>query len=289
MTKVNEMVWLNGQICAATDVIWSLDDRGLSLGDGLFETLQIRNGAARLFASHWQRLQASAYALGFGELGASEPASNAIAQCAKLRGITHGSARILLSRGAGPRGLGFNAEMQTQMLIRVFAPSPPSNQPLRLALSTVRRHLSNPSCQHKTISHIDMLLSRQMQHEGATGNESLLLDTRGKVSSAGCGNLFWIKGRNIYTPSLGCAILPGTTRARVLEFASELGFFIYEGAYWPAVLATSEAVFISNAILGLRAIHVVDLGGGNVSTYPQNHPVLLRLQQFEQAMDSANL
>ncbi|VAV88925.1 hypothetical protein MNBD_ALPHA06-367, partial [hydrothermal vent metagenome] len=181
----NEMVWLNGQFVAADKLYWPLDDRGLALGDGLFETVRLVSGKPRLFGEHWARLQYAAKALAIGGGFAGKQVETNLIELAQQNNIKDGSARILLSRGQGPRGLDVPAKADPYLLLRTFAPRPPTRTTTKLALSKVRRCASNPLSQYKTISHLDMVMSRQWLMDGAKGNESLLLDTRGYVSCAG--------------------------------------------------------------------------------------------------------
>ncbi len=281
MKYFEQTIWLNGEFVSATNARWPLDDRGLNLGDGLFETLRIQDGAPRCFDAHWQRLGKSAQALHLGDPGKGAPIFTALCQLAERAGIKHGSARILYTRGPGPRGLAITGANNAQLLLRVFGPTPPPSSPIHLALSTVRRAASQPSSTHKTSSHLDMVLSRHWLEKGANGNESLLLDTRGRLCCVGIGNLFWLHGNTLYTPNLRCAVLPGTTRARVLKIAPKLGISIHLGAYWPTHLAKADTVFTSNALLGLCRAAQVDLGQNRVFSFATENPVFAQLKAAE--------
>ncbi|VAV89022.1 hypothetical protein MNBD_ALPHA06-1564 [hydrothermal vent metagenome] len=280
----DEMVWLNGQFVAADKVYWPLDDRGLALGDGLFETVRLASGKPRLFGAHWARLQYAAKALAIGGSFAGEQVETNLIELARQNNIKDGSARILLSRGQGPRGLDLPTKADPYLVLRTFAPRPPARTTTKLALSTVRRCASNPLSQYKTISHLDMVMSRQWLMDGAKGNESLLLDTRGYVSCAGVANLFWIKDGVVFTPSLSCASLPGTTRARVLRACQMLDIPVRSGAFYPKIMLRADCIFITNALIGLQAVRAVDLGYGNRSKFVGKHPILQQLQNHERAM-----
>jgi branched-chain amino acid aminotransferase/4-amino-4-deoxychorismate lyase len=281
MTKSKHDLWCNGEFLQENELHWPMDDRGLGLGDGLFETLSLQGGLPRHFDAHWRRLSRSAKILGFSLSFNAQTIADTIAQLAHEQDISKGSARILVSRGPGPRGLDIPGGANPLLLIRVFGSTAAILPPLRLALSKVRRCASQPSCQHKTLSHLDMVMSRRLLASGAEGNESLLLDHRGRVSCAGIGNLFWVKSGVLFTPGLDCAILPGTTRVRLLDLAKSTGIAVREGAYWPGVLADAEAVCMSNALIGLREACQVDLGGGQVRNYARKHPMVQKLAQLE--------
>lgn len=277
-SKMNksETLWLNGRYVGFDKADWPIDDRGFTLGDGLFETIRLHDGKPRGFADHWQRLRTSASILGFGDIGDGSHMQLVLQKCAAKNAIKTGSARIVLSRGSGPRGLNLPRVLSLNWLARVFRETPTQNEPVRLALSKIRRCASNPTSRHKTLSHLDMVLSRQFLESGATGNESLVLDTRGRLCCVGAGNLFWVRDGVLYTPSLACAVLPGTTRSRLLANAK-----IRTGAYWPSTLQQAEAVFITNALIGVRQVSAIDLGRSDVLAFATDHPVLRQLAKLE--------
>ncbi len=278
-----EIIWKSGQYCAQMSASWPITDRGLALGDGLFETLALTGGKPRHFAAHWNRLRASALALGFADLGAGDDLAAVIEQLAARNGLHAGSARILLSRGEGPRGIDLPSNPAPQLLVRVFAKPKGNLPPLHLALSQVRRVASNPTSRYKTLSHLDMVMSRQWPVDGAIGNESLVLDAVGNLCCVGTGNLFWIEDETLFTPALDCAVLPGTTRARVLKLAAGCGLQVKEGAFAPQSLFQAETIFMTNALVGVRAVCRIDFGEQQVLKTLDSNPLMLALQQAEAA------
>ena len=93
------MAWLDGQLHPTTVVPFDIADRGFLLGDGVFDTSLVLDGAMVWRSDHLDRLAASAALLGFaidiGRIG--------IAIDAVLADVKHGSLRITITRGVGPR------------------------------------------------------------------------------------------------------------------------------------------------------------------------------------------
>ncbi len=98
-------VWSDGRVRSDAEAAWA-HDRGLLLGDGLFETVLVRDGAACRLDRHLERLARSAAALGFavpGGLGAT--VTHAVGELAAAEGDPGRAAlRVTLTRGSG-RGL----------------------------------------------------------------------------------------------------------------------------------------------------------------------------------------
>lgn len=73
-------------------------------------------------------------------------------------------------------------------------------------------------------------------------DEALLLDHNGFLAEGPGANLFFEKERKLFTPQLG-NILPGITRATVIEIAAELGVQVTEGLFKPEELLSADGAF----------------------------------------------
>ena len=93
------MMWVNGHEQSSIP----LTDRGLTLGDGFFTTMQIRHGRPLLWDLHRARLMATAEQLQFAPLDLDGLYQRLLMQ---LSGVAEGCAKIILTRGSGGRGYG---------------------------------------------------------------------------------------------------------------------------------------------------------------------------------------
>jgi branched-subunit amino acid aminotransferase/4-amino-4-deoxychorismate lyase len=83
-----------------------LDDRGLTLADGVFETVLVRQGQPRLLAEHLERWQRGAALLGLPPPPPLAAVQNLAASAVERSGIQAGALRLNWSRGSGGRGSG---------------------------------------------------------------------------------------------------------------------------------------------------------------------------------------
>ena len=60
------------------------------------------------------------------------------------------------------------------------------------------------------------------------------------------------------TPALDCGVLAGVMRARVLEAARGLGVEVVEARAGPEALAAAEGAFLTNSLIGVRAVSKLD-------------------------------
>ena len=95
-----------------------------------------------------------------------------------------------------------------------------------------------------------------------------MLNSRGEAACAAAANVFWVRDGRLYTPALECGVLAGTMRARVLEAADRLGVEALEARAPGAALAAAEAVFLTNSLIGVRAVSCLDevVFGGSALT-----------------------
>lgn len=74
----------------------------------------------------------------------------------------------------------------------------------------------------------------------------------GEVLEAGWANVFSVRDGTLSTPPLDGRILPGTTRAAVLELAAENGIESNEQPLHPEDLLTAEETFLTGSIRGME-------------------------------------
>ncbi len=231
-----------------------LDDRGLLLGDGLFETILALAGRPVAMEAHLDRLMA-----GCGSLGLPQPdRDQARALCLEaLQALPQSEGRaairLTLTAGSGGRGLDRPAQVGLRLLARA-APAPRPEGPARLRLSTVRRNEGSPVSRLKSLSYLDNVLARQQ----AAPDEALMLNNRGDLACAGAANLFWLSGQQLYTPAPDCGVLPGIVRAQVLALAGRLGLEAREVHAEPQTLAAADGVFLTNSLIGVRPVVGLD-------------------------------
>jgi branched-chain amino acid aminotransferase/4-amino-4-deoxychorismate lyase len=232
------------------------DDRGLLLGDGLFETLLADRGVLEDFDRHIRRMAAGCVVLGIeppDEAAALAAAQAAIGQAGFSE--ARAAVRLTLTAGAG-RGLD-RPLLTASRLIAQAGPAPVWQGPVSLATVGVRRNQGSPASRLKALSYLDNILARR-EARAAGAEEALMLNGRGEIACAAAANVFWTAGGKLYTPALDCGVLDGIVRGRVIERARALGVEVIEIAAPPDALALSEGAFLTNSLIGLRPVASLD-------------------------------
>jgi branched-chain amino acid aminotransferase len=246
-------VWRNGAFVEAVAAI-DAGDRGLLLGDGVFDTSLVIGGRVFLQGAHLDRLEA---ALGLLHMPvARADVADAMDALASREG--NGSIRITVTRGSGPRGLKAPADPRPTIL-GSSAPLAPSSMfaPIRLGLSAVRRNETSPLSRLKSLSYLDAVLAaREVETSGAS--EALFLNTRGTVACSSLANVFLVDGFDLATPPLKDGVLPGILRGWVLAHAEDYGLRPIERSIPKKALDEADALFLTNS---LRLVSPATLSG----------------------------
>lgn len=242
------MIWLNGEPLAGTRADFDLTDRGLLLGDGVFDTSLVIDGAPVWRAAHLRRLCDACVAIGLAvtEGGLAQRIDGAMTLAAA--GLAAGSLRVTVTRGPGPRGVAPPEQAApTVIASRAAMAALPAFQPLSLWLSPVRRNETSVTSRIKTLAYLDNVLETA-QARAAGCDEPLFLNTRGDVACSGVGNIFALSGGRLLTPPVSAGALPGIARAAVLRLAPAAGLSAGEQTLELADLRGADAVFVSNSL-----------------------------------------
>jgi len=245
-------VFWGGQLVAADDARVDPADRGLTLGDGLFETIAVRDGRAARVNAHLTRLRSSAAIIGLKMAMGDQELSAAIQGVIEANGIGEGVLRLTLTRGPSPRGLLPMGPARPSLLITGSVQDlTPTNAATAVIATVTRRNEHSPLSGIKTIGFLDAILAaREASQRGC--DDALLLNTAGNLAEATIANLFVVIDGVAVTPPVDDGALPGVMRADVIT-----GLMAAERTLAPADLANASEAFLTNS-LGIRPLVMVD-------------------------------
>ncbi|HET7725736.1 MAG TPA: aminotransferase class IV [Candidatus Limnocylindrales bacterium] len=267
------VVWVDGRIRPADEPHITVFDRGFQLGDGIFETLRARAGHVTELDEHLARLHRSADGLGIALGGDADvriaSGVRELLAAAGLDGPTgDASVRITVTRGPvhGRGLLPPDEDIDPTIAIQawpVVAPAPGHlERGIALVSSSVRRDPSNPLAALKTTSRADYVYARlEARRSGA--EDALFLTVDGHLSEATSSNVFLVRraadgATELATPSLACAILPGTTRSWLLRWAGAVGLRPVEATLTPDDLLAADEAFVCASVMGVIAVTSFD-------------------------------
>ncbi len=271
---------VNGTVTPAEEARVSVLDNGFTFGDSVYETLRTYGGRPFHLGRHLDRLRHSADRLRIAlpvpdaELGARLDALLAAAA------NDESYIRIIVSRGQGDISYRFQRVVgpTVVMVVKPLEPQPARfyQEGCAVILSSVRRnHRQALDPGIKSCNLINNILAMQeAQDKGAL--EPLMLNHDGDLAEGAGSNVFLVKDGGLLTPPLDAGILPGVTRALVLEQAHELGLRAREETLRAGDLLGADEVFITSTLKELMPVRAVDdtlVGSGAPG------PVTLKLLQ----------
>ena len=246
----------------------SILDRGLQFGDGLFETLAVTAGHPCLWEYHIQRLQA-----GCERLGITAPDACLLEQEARelLADQQRAVLKITVTRGISDRGYKPSPHPSPTRILALFDWDGPATHALKIAVSR-RRLGNNPDLAGiKHLNRLEQVLARA--ECPADIDEALMLDHAGNVIEGMMSNLFFQKGRQLYTPSLQHCGVEGVVKALILDIASRRKVQIETGNYTLEDVLQADALYLTSSLAGVR--HVSQIAGYDWRPQvAELHPVL---------------
>jgi branched-chain amino acid aminotransferase len=248
-------LWVNGRLVPEDEPSVSALDHGLTVGDGVFETLRVLDGRPFALTRHLDRLDRSA-----GGLGLPTPDRAQVREACDVvvsalpRDELH-RLRITYTGGRGP--LGSDRTGAEPTLVVAASPAPRWSEGMSIALAPWPRNERGPLTGLKTTSYADnvVALARAKEH-GAV--EALFANTRGELCEATGSNVFVVVDGAVRTPPLDSGCLAGISRALVIEWCAAEGVEVREEAMPLSVLEHADEVFITSSIKDVMPVSAVD-------------------------------
>jgi aminodeoxychorismate lyase len=253
------IVYLNGRFVPEADACVSVFDRSFQYGDGLFETLRVANGQPFRWEQHFHRFEDGARFLRIQLPESSNALRAALEQLLKANSAREAVARMALSRGVGSRGYSPKGADTPTLVLSVHPADPHPDAPAswRLFTSALRLHPDDPLAVRKTANKLIQVVARA-EAEDQGHDEALLLNARDELCETASGNLFWWLGNRLHTPPIGSGLLPGVTRAVVMELAMTMGLQSVETTAAADALRASDGAFVTLSSRGMIEVSAVD-------------------------------
>lgn len=257
-------IFLNGQIVDEQQAVVSVFDRGFLYGDGLFETVRVKNGKCFRWQAHWDRLRE-----GLELLGIQLPYTGAMLQAAmgsliKENNMPDAVLRVVVTRGVGPRGYSPKGANSPTLVLSLH-PAAATEALSQWRLVTAPFHLPAEEILNvcKSCSKLTHVMARA-DAEARGADEAVLLNTNQLVAEATSGNIFWLKDGVLRTPPSTAGLLPGITRRVVLELCQRKNLPTLEQHTSLFQLSMADAVFVTLSTLGV--VEVIELDGNTLRT-----------------------
>jgi D-alanine transaminase len=239
-----EWIWFNGEVIPLSKAHVSVEDRGFQFADGVYEVIRIYNGKPFAMSQHLERLEKSAAGIQMTVPWDAEKLTAQISalldRCAGREGMIY----LQLTRGVAPRNHVYGQAKPT--LLFYFRPLPPATAPgdgegVKLLAVPDERW---KRCWIKSIALLPNVLAKN-QAVTAGADEAVFIagDT---VTECSASNIFAVIGKKLVTHPVGSKVLPGITRAILLDLVPGVGLEVDERALREDEARRADELFITS-------------------------------------------
>ena len=242
---MQELVWLNGEIQPLATAKVSVEDRGFQFADGVYEVIRLYGGKPYTLDEHLARLEKSAAGILMNVPLERESLKREIGKLVAQSGVRDGMIYLQLTRGACRRNHLFPDPACSTLLFyaRGLAPLPAPEKTPGTKIVTVADERWN-RCWIKSIALLPNVLAKN--EAAAAGADEAVFVENGVVSECSSSNFFAVTGGRLVTHPVGPKVLPGITRAVLLECAKELGINVEERSLRDEEARCASEVFITS-------------------------------------------
>ena len=237
-------------------------DRGFAYGDGVFRTMQMRNGLPVNWPLHYQKLVADCAAISI-VCPSAELLINDLHQLFPIHEFDEnetGVAKIIITRGEGERGYASSAvTVPTRVVIKSAMPlylTSNYEQGVHLHVCDTRLAAQPKLAGIKHLNRLENVLAR-MEWRDDSIFDGLLLDRQGNVIECTMSNIFARFGDKLITPDLsGCGVA-GITRQHILGLKNVLGLTVEVTSLTLSQLLQADEVIVCNSLYGAFQVNTI--------------------------------
>ena len=259
----NVLIYINGKILPRPEARVSVFDSGFLLGDGVWEGIRLHNDQLVFLEEHIERLYAGAAAIGM-DIGMHkndliEKIHETLA-ANDMHSDIH--LRLIVSRGLKttpyqhPR---VNVGGPTVVIIPEYKIVTEDSKSNGLTLVSVTTSRSSEATQDPKINSLSKFNSIQacIEADRMGGDEGLMLDIHGYVSTCNSTNFFIVRASEVWT-STGEYCLNGVTRGAIIDLCRANNITVLEKNFLTEDVHTSDEAFVTGTFAGVLPVTAID-------------------------------
>ncbi|GAB6071992.1 aminotransferase class IV [Venenivibrio stagnispumantis] len=233
-----EKIFLNGEILEDYKFI-----RAISYGEGVFETFRYKNKLPKTIKEHYERLIEGANFIKIPKITYEDYIYYIEEAIKKVENKDLYVKTLLFGEGSAYYPLQ-SYKSNLLIIIRDFQPV---EKPYRLTVAPFRVHSLDPLLKIKSANYLRNIYGKRYANENGY-DDVIILNENDEITETTSANIFWIKGKYLYTPSLDCGVLNGIARRVIIEEGKKQGFVVVEGRFNLKDLKQADKIFLTNAL-----------------------------------------
>lgn len=281
---MKEIVYLNGKFLPRDKAYLSIGDHGLLYSFGIFQSLRAYNGKLFLLDRHIKRLHEAAKVIGLEQKLAGMDFEKICRETLAANELKSARVRLTVTNGvneampwvdaSGPPTVMATAHLYTPM------PEEKYKEGYKVGIASLRRMKQSSLSAIKSISYLLNVVAR-MEGVQKGLDEIIMLNEEGCIAEGGGGNIFFVEGERLITPSADSGLIPGVTREAVMEMAVGMGISVVEGDINPDAIKGFDEVFMTNAMIEVMPVVEVRDEKGQKIAFGEGKPGKLTRKLME--------
>jgi aminodeoxychorismate lyase len=243
--------WINGKSCGSI----SVQDRSFLYGDGIFETILVKDGRVIFYAEHIQRLKRGIEVLKINN--SNDFIDNLNLQVKNfLEQKQHAVLKIIITRGISQRGYGFKTDIKPNIILQLFD-FPINKKDNGLRVKSIQGLLPyEPFFQNiKHNNRLPQIMAKAMTQDY---DDALMVDEKQNIICCSSANIFFVQKNKIFTPNLENVGIAGITRLKILDILSRNKYNVKVCDLKLSDISNMKVAFTTNSIMGLQQIRSID-------------------------------
>jgi branched-chain amino acid aminotransferase len=242
-------LWVDGRLVDPGQPVLHANDHGVTVGDGVFETMKVVDGRPFALTRHLERLSSSA--TGLGLVIDLDEIKAGIAEVLRAESPTRARLRVTVTGGPAP----FGSDRGDTAPTVIIATAPLADWPPTADVVVVpwTRNERAATAGLKTTSYADNVVALHYAHERGAA-EGIFANTRGELCEGTGSNVFVGIGGELITPPVDSGCLAGITRDLLVEWLGDVS----ERVLPVAALAEADEAFLASSTRDVQPIRAVD-------------------------------
>jgi branched-chain amino acid aminotransferase len=278
-----EKIWMNGELVDWADATVHVGVHGLHYGSGVFEGIRCyetpKGPAVFRLEDHMRRLHDSARLLYMDIPHSVETLRAATHDLVRVNGLAASYIRPIAFYGYGQLGVSTQGNPVETVIMNwpwgAYLGEDALAKGITAKISSWTRIGANviPHAAKATGVYLNSMLATTEARRGGY-DEAIMLTDQGTIADGPGENIFVVKDGRIFTPPLATSILPGITRATVVEIASDLGYVVEEANLIRTDLMLADEIWMTGTaaeVTPVRAIDDIEIGVGQITLEIQKH------------------
>ncbi|MBQ7788442.1 MAG: aminotransferase class IV [Clostridia bacterium] len=256
--------YYNGKTGLIEEVTVPITDRAFYFGDGVYDAVMCRNNIPYLLSEHINRLYHNCALLSINVPKTKEELAYLITQmCTRVDGEEK-FVYFHVSRGSGIRNHEFTDTKGNLCIMIKPQKIDPVDEKMELCTTKDVRY---SMCNIKTLNLLPSVLAAQHAKNNKCQETVFVRD--GYVTECSHSNISILKDKKLITAPADCHILPGVTRAHLIESAKKNGIEVIEEKYTPSDMLSADEIIVTSSSKMARGVSKIDgksVGGKDKKT-----------------------